>query len=64
MKTLEFTTSQFCGNKDTGHPHPLKFVRIFDMNNYVANEFIFDNSCIGGKFTANVQTQQTQKYHT
>ena len=64
MKTLEFMTKQFCGNNDIGHPHPLKFVRIIDMNNYVDNKFIFNQSCIGGKYTANVQTQQNQKYHT
>ena len=64
MKTLEFMTRQFCGNKDIGYPHSIKIVIIVDMNNDVAGKFIFDKLWIGGKDTANVKTQQPQKYNT
>ena len=54
MKTLKFMIRWFCGNKNIGHPYPLKFVRIFDMNNDVSGKLIFDQSFIGRKYTANI----------
>ena len=57
-------TRWFCDNKDIGHPHSIKLVGIFDMNNDVASKFIFDESWIAGKYTVNFKTQQPQKYNT